>query len=474
MPNYTSRMSNSLSGRKIFLALSVLGIVNVIIAYLFFYYSSVSLLEERSSEQMTAVRSLASQKLRLYLENLKITAVQNSHEIVRTNSQATNITIVNEGEDRFSNLKPLVFTPIGERKLFLKVPVGRKSVVWKFGFQNIDKVLSEHVGLGKSGEVYLVGMDHKIKSASRHISDWQKVTVNNESIRLGKLYNTGVHVVKDYRNVEVFSAYSLFIYDKLNYILLSEIDKDEVFSPLKSRFPMIFFICALLCLLSIVIAYFSSSKLLKLIEEMRLQINKMHGQFINTLEDESKKISFHLHDGVGQILTALKWGIEREEETDKLKSLCDDAFREIRSVSGNLVPAELSEFGFFAAVRNFARKQEAFYQIKIDFWNNERLEKYAFLPGLDVNLYRMIQEFLQNTFKHANATSISIVLFREGDNLVMRVEDDGVGVPENAPMPRVIQYRADLMGATITRPLTEKGLVYQVTVPLKQVFSENF
>ena len=85
----------------------------------------------------------------------------------------------------------------------------------------------------------------------------------------------------------------------------------------------------------------------------------------------------------------------------------------------------------------------------------------------------MLQELFQNTLKHAKASSISIVLFRENDNLVMRYEDDGIGMAESDPMPKVIQYRADLMGATITRPSKQSGLVYQVIVPLKQVFCES-
>lgn len=471
--NYTYKMSKPLNGRKLFLALSLLGLVNVIIAYTLFYYSSVSLLEERSAEQLSSVRSLTSHKLKLFLENLKINAINNSSELVEGKIKAANATVLTERETKLSTLPPLQFVSPDDKKLLLKVPIGMKSVIWEFRFDSIDKVLSDYVGLGKSGEIYLVGLDQKIKSASRLVTNWQEMTVNNESIRLGKLYNTGVHVVKDYRNVDVLSAYSLFNYDRLHYILLSEIDKAEVFKPLKELFPKIFFICALLVLLSIGIAYYASRKLLELIENMRKQINSMHVQFVNALEEENKKIAFHLHDGVGQILTALKWGVDRKEDTDKLKTLCDEAFKEIRNVSGDLMPVELSELGFFPAIRNFIRRQEQFFKIPIAFWSNDRLEKFNFLPGRDVNLYRMIQEFLQNTLKHANASSISIVLFRENDSLVLRYEDDGIGVLDNAPLPRVILYRADLMEATVIRPKTDKGLAYQVTIPLKQVFSEN-
>lgn len=458
-------MNTSITGRKLFIAFSILGCLNIALAYSFFYYSSVSLLEERSSEQMASVRALASQKLNLYLENVKINAVQDSAQMLKDNPK--------HDEMKYSHLKPLSFTPVGEDHFLLKVPVGDKSVVWDFSYDDLNKILSDYSGLGKTGEIYLVGMDQKIKSASRHVADWKNITVNNESIRLGKLYSHGVHFVKDYRGKEVISAYSLFKYDGLNFILLSEIDKEEVFLPLKSLFPKIFLICIVLCCLTIFLAFISSDKILRLIQDMRVQINKLHIQFINAMEDENKKISYNLHDGVGQILTALKWGIDRNEEPEKLKQLCDDAFKEIRNVSGDLMPTDLSELGFFPAVRNFMRKQEAFFKIKIHFWNTERLEQYHFQPGVDVNLYRMIQELLQNTLKHAKAESISLVMFRENANLVLRYEDDGVGMPEGTPLPKVLTYRAELMGATLVRPQAMKGIVFQLQIPLSRVFSER-
>jgi len=85
----------------------------------------------------------------------------------------------------------------------------------------------------------------------------------------------------------------------------------------------------------------------------------------------------------------------------------------------------------------------------------------------------MIQEFIQNTLKHANATSASLVMFKENDQLILRYEDDGVGMDDEGPMPKVISYRANLMGATVTRQKALKGLVFQVSVPLKRVFIET-
>lgn len=461
---YNSAMNKSLIGRKLFLTLFLLGILNILMAYAFFYYSSISLLEERSGQQMASVRALASEKMKLYLENLKTFAVQNSGRPYKNKS---------EDSPEYKNLVPLTFYPSGSDEIVIKVPDGKKFVIWNFPVDGFNRLLDAKEGLGKTGEIYLVGLDHKIRSASRHVKDWKNIKVENESIRLGGLEQFGVHTVIDYRGVEVVSAFSPFHYDELRFILLSEIDKEEVLLPLRSLFPKIFVLCGVLFFLTLILAYFSTFKILTLIENMRKQINNFHVKFINAMEEEKRKISYNLHDGLGQILTAIKWGISQNTQPEKLKELCDEAFKEIRSLSNNLMPVILTELGFFPAVKEHLARIESYYKIKSTYRFSEQLAKLRFQEGMDVNLYRMIQEFLHNTVKHAEAGSVSLVLLKEDNFLQLRYEDDGVGMPDTNPMPRVLLYRSELMGAEIKRSKTPEGLVYLVQIPLKRLFHDN-
>ncbi len=464
------------STRKIFLAFSIFGMINILLAYSFFYLSSTTLLEERSSEQMASVRTLASQKLALYLKNLKASLIQSSESTAgsRTVTDPTlkesiaGFAVVSSAE--VSKHVPNQFYHHGDNHIGLNVPVRGGFLVWEISFTGPNRVLEEHSGLGKTGEIYLVGDDRQIKSASRHLRDMTGVKVDNESHRKGQAGETGVGKVRDYRGVEVISAYAPFSFDELRFVLLSEIDRDEVLSPLKALLNRILILCLFLCLVTVFLSYLFSSKVLELIEAMRGQITDLHKQLIHGIEDEKRRISLHLHDGVGQILTALKWGVSHNPDQAKLKELCDEAFREIRSVSADLMPAELSELGFFPAVRNYLRKQQDYLNLPIHFWNNENLEKLTFRDGLEVNLYRMIQEFLQNTIKHGQARSVSLVLFQEVDYLHLRYEDDGIGMPDAEPMPRVLQYRTELMGATLERSKTSTGLAFTVRIPLKELF----
>jgi signal transduction histidine kinase len=484
-------INTGISRKKLFGLFSALGILNIILAYVFFYFSSITLLEQRSTSQMASVRALASQKLRLYVDNLKYSSLQNANQLLIAGvtsdpflkESLTGIYFQgSEGpysvlrgsamaSSHFDKLKEqLTFYPLGVDGFMLKVTQMKGSMVLTFNFNGINEMLKEHEGMGKSGEIYLVGHDNIIRSASRHLQNGAPIKVDNASIELAKKQASGVHTVRDYRNVEVLSAYSPFDLDHLQFILISEIDKAEVLSSLKALFPKVFILCLFFCLLALFLAYILSAKILELVEDMKLKMNEMHIKFITTMEEENQKISLNLHDGVGQILTAIKWGVTQKTDPEKLKSLFDDAFKEIRSVSDDLMPVELSSLGFFAAVRNYFRKQQSYYDIKIDFWYNERLGNFKFKEGFDTNLYRLVQELLQNTLKHARATSVSIVMFKEGDDLLVRYEDDGVGMPEAAPLPKMLHYRCDLMGASLKRIHPEKGLVFQIAIPLKRIF----
>jgi signal transduction histidine kinase len=238
-------------------------------------------------------------------------------------------------------------------------------------------------------------------------------------------------------------------------------------------FPSIYAVCIVLLSLSLIFAFYSGRRILILIDEMKGKINQLHLQLITMLEEEKRQISVDLHDGVGQIITALKWGISQREEEEKLKLLCDQAVNEIRIVSKNLMPPELSQLGLYAAVAEEFRKKQIFYKVEMNFWFNERLKEFTFREGIDVNLYRMIQELVQNTIKHSGADTISLVIFREANNFVMRYEDNGKGMREEAPMPKVLQYRADLVGARIKRSNAVKGLIFTFEIPFERIFNES-
>lgn len=270
--------------RKVFSILFALGISNITLAYGLFYFTSLTLLEERAEQQMDSVRALATEKLRLYFMHLKTSVfVTSAHGVF------TGITIPGElrdsllaiyelnarpdlvfgkdvkGTERFEALPKNSIEMFGDHELVLKASCRKTDCVWVFSFLGVNEILSERAGLGKTGEIYLVGPDNWIRSASRHLPAEKSARVLNDSIRFGNENKYGVIKVKDYRNVEVLSAFSPFVFDGMNFVILSEIDRAEVIGALKSFLPSVYLVCSILLLLTLVLAFWVGRKIIALV-----------------------------------------------------------------------------------------------------------------------------------------------------------------------------------------------------------------
>lgn len=474
--------------KRLFLTFSLLGLLNTSAAFLLFYYSSTHLLEERVGSQMSSVRDLTAQKLVFYLSSLKQQTnvedplhfghdVQNSLEalfLLKGTKYETLFGNAATYSDSFKELPRDVFNTSSGKELLLKKESRLGTLVYVFNTNGLNEVLFQREGLGKTGEIYLVGQDRRIKSASRFLPQPEDTSVENESVWRGEKNKVGAHVVKDYRGVEVVSSYSHFEFDNLHYTLLSEIDKSEVLSPLNRIFPQAFLFSVGLLLISVAASLLSSKKVLAIIDRMTSQIHQFNFNLIKAQEEERRRISVNLHDGIGQSLTALRWGLsqinDQDEKTKKLLSLCDDSIAEVRNVSNDLMPSSLRELGCFSAIREYLAKQQSFFDISISYWHSQPLETMKFRDGLDVNIFRMVQEFVLNSFKHAKATSMTLVLLKQDDQFILRFEDNGVGMADELPMPKTLKYRTDVMGGQLTRFYDQKTMVFELKVPLKRIF----
>jgi signal transduction histidine kinase len=152
-------------------------------------------------------------------------------------------------------------------------------------------------------------------------------------------------------------------------------------------------------------------------------------------EKERRRIFRELHDGVGQLLTGLKFQMESidEESWDKnfhkieyVKTLTTDIIREVRRVSYNLTPSGLNDYGFVPALNTLVQDIKGLTSIQIKFENitgfNKRLDK-----NVEINLFRIVQESLNNALKYSKADNVLISLAHENKKLMIVVEDDGVG-----------------------------------------------
>jgi signal transduction histidine kinase len=149
-------------------------------------------------------------------------------------------------------------------------------------------------------------------------------------------------------------------------------------------------------------------------------------QLINTQEEERQRIAKDLHDSVGQNILFIKNQLlSKEKDDDKLLKSIDTAIEEVRNISKDLYPNQLQKYGLASAVDALSEqvKDSTGIFISSDLQGiDEALNK-----NVQINFYRIIQEFVNNTVKHANATAIRITTEQSAKELKLIVQDNGKG-----------------------------------------------
>ncbi len=175
-------------------------------------------------------------------------------------------------------------------------------------------------------------------------------------------------------------------------------------------------------------------------KKRRVYERRILNAVLRTEEKERQRFSKELHDGLGPLLSSAKMSISALDKmnTDlKQKELIsntwlviDEAVRSLRELSNNMNPNILTGFGLARAVNNFINKLSAFTQTKVNFSTN--LKEQRFDPDVEVILYRVICEMINNSLKHASAGHINLcILLVNPDEISVVFEDDGVGfVPD--------------------------------------------
>ena len=176
------------------------------------------------------------------------------------------------------------------------------------------------------------------------------------------------------------------------------------------------------------------------LRDMNQQLRGLSTSLQNVREQERTRIARELHDELGQQLTGLKlelaWLMNRIKEEkpltmDKIEGMrqgVDQAIRSVRQISSELRPVMLDDLGFGEAVSwqvsEFTKRTGIQVELHLDAL--EHVEH----PDLATALFRIVQESLTNVMRYANASLVTIELLNDGSNLLLRICDDGVGLPE--------------------------------------------
>ena len=186
----------------------------------------------------------------------------------------------------------------------------------------------------------------------------------------------------------------------------------------------------------------NQNKILK--QRQQLQFKEIEHQkellhaIIESQETERKRIGQDLHDDVGTALSSLRLTIEMfrsqgEEDINnkqvKLsKEIIDKVIKDVRYISHNLSPPALSYYGLAAAIEEKTSFINNSGQLGISFINNaEEMLKSISLP-VSIALYRVLEELINNTIKHAGATQSSIKIAPADNVLTINYSDNGKGI----------------------------------------------
>lgn len=201
----------------------------------------------------------------------------------------------------------------------------------------------------------------------------------------------------------------------------------------------------------------------KLLMENQLQQEKIRSlAIIQGQEDERRRVAMELHDGVGQILTALQMQVNYlkmqehlqspENELRQTAQLVDSAKQEVRRISYNLMPSVLNDFGLADAVQNLCSVMSQNTQIEIDAEID--LSSKRFAPQVEIGVFRIAQEVINNALKYSEADTIKVQLYEENNQIHLEIADNGKGFDANEITRgnglANLSQRANLLNGTLT------------------------
>ena len=196
------------------------------------------------------------------------------------------------------------------------------------------------------------------------------------------------------------------------------------------------------------------------------QLKALSRRVLEVQELERRRVAVELHDELGQSLTAIKINLQLSQRL-KDKALADinlenihiveDALRQVRRLATNLRPSMLDDLGLAPALKWVAEQSASRSGFEVTFHHERTQVRLA--PEIETACFRIVQEALTNISRHAQAKRVDITLRRDGTDLLLEVQDDGLGFDLAAMNQRALaggslgvlgmQERATLLGGQL-------------------------
>lgn len=207
---------------------------------------------------------------------------------------------------------------------------------------------------------------------------------------------------------------------------------------------------------------------------------------INGQEKERKRIAAEIHDGIGQMLTSLRMKLEQIEDRTEaqdtevvmVNQMLAQLITETRRICSDLLPSVLEDFGLHSAIEDLVKTCKDADR-RLEFVLDTNLRQAPLSRELEISVYRILQEGLNNIIKHAQASQVEIYIDDSGDYLNLMIKDNGKGFYFDSQQLhlknlarkmngiRGMKERAELLGGTFTISAEPgKGSIIELEIPL--------
>jgi signal transduction histidine kinase len=185
----------------------------------------------------------------------------------------------------------------------------------------------------------------------------------------------------------------------------------------------------------IIIFFVTYNRNLSIQKAMKEMEQKHQEHNLATLEDERQRFAQDLHDEIGASLSAIRLyvsdiysGQHNEDVRDKLqqvKHTIDQSMASTRRISHNILPPGLEHMGLSHVVNDLVKTFNLSGRINVNVTAEAKMPKLDY--SRELILYRVLQELINNTIKHAQASKIDIQFEQTPDDYIIRYSDDGIG-----------------------------------------------
>lgn len=227
------------------------------------------------------------------------------------------------------------------------------------------------------------------------------------------------------------------------------------------------------------------SEQVRALDTLNAALQETQRRLLNQGEEERKALARELHDEVIQDLLSLNYRLEEAEsdmqaapiraEMEDVRTGIRQLVSDLRQLCQDLRPPTIDNHGLSSAIRSLAQEWSERSGIHVDLWMDPQLGRVP--EVIELSVFRIVQEGLNNVRKHASARNVVLSVRRTPmDNLLIRLEDDGSGIPmppDYASLSASKHYglvgiseRAALFGGKLEiQSPPDGGLILQVEIP---------